>query len=158
MEKIINYSELGGLLELMQTENQKIAFTNGCFDILHPGHVDYLQKAKKMADLLIVGINSDESVKRLKGEDRPINKLNDRMLLLAALESVDFVISFEEDTPYNLIKRINPDVLVKGSDYKTSEIVGADIVTDKGGAVRTIDFLESYSSTSIIEKIKSLKS
>ena len=156
--KIINQIELEAILDLMRIESQKIVFTNGCFDILHPGHVDYLSKAKKMADVLIVGLNSDASVTRLKGNDRPVNDLRFRSHMLAALESVDFVVAFEEDTPYDLIDLVRPDILVKGSDYDPSEIVGADIVNENGGTVKTIDFLEGYSSSDIINRIKDLRS
>jgi len=154
LRKIISKEELSGLIELLKTNKQKIIFTNGCFDILHPGHVDYLSKAKSLGDCLIVGVNCDDSVKKLKGDTRPINDLNFRMKMLAGLECVDFVIMFEEETPYNLIKAIIPDVLVKGSDYKISEIVGSDIVLDQGGEVKTIDFLDGYSTSIIIDKIK----
>ncbi len=154
LKKIISKEELSGLVELLKFNKQKIIFSNGCFDILHPGHVDYLSKAKKLGDCLIVAVNSDESVRKLKGESRPINNLGYRMNMLAGLESVDFVIMFEEETPYNIINAIVPDVLVKGSDYKVSDIVGSDIVLEHGGEVKTIDFLDGYSTSAIIDKIK----
>ena len=137
-----------------ETSNKKVVFTNGCFDILHAGHVDYLRKARSLGDCLIVGVNSDASVKRLKGNDRPVNCLEDRMTVLSALEFVDYVIPFEEDTPYNLIKKVVPDVLVKGGDYTIDNIVGADIVRENGGEVTTIAFVEGKSTTGIINKIK----
>ncbi|MCC8051379.1 MAG: D-glycero-beta-D-manno-heptose 1-phosphate adenylyltransferase [Clostridiales bacterium] len=137
----------------MQNAGKKIVFTNGCFDILHVGHISYLKKAKEMGDVLVVGVNSDESVRRLKGSSRPVNTLEDRMELLAALECVDYVVSFSEDTPYNLIQQIRPDVLVKGDDYKMDEIVGADVVAGYGGIVKTIPLVAGKSTTGIINKI-----
>ena len=122
---------------------QKIVFTNGCFDILHRGHVTYLAQARQMGDLLVVGLNSDASVRRLKGPERPVNDEQSRALLLAALEMVDYVVLFEEDTPYNLILKVKPDLLVKGGDYDIDNIVGADFVRQRGGEVRTIPFVPS---------------
>ena len=136
--------------EIAQTTDKKIVFTNGCFDILHIGHVSYLQKAKKLGDILIVGVNSDESVKRLKGESRPINSEFDRAYLLASLECVDYVVIFKEDTPYKLIKRVTPDILVKGKDYEGKEVVGSDIAK----SVQLIDFINGKSTTNIIKRIK----
>lgn len=136
--------------------NRKIVFTNGCFDILHRGHVDYLSAARSLGDILIVGVNTDASVKRLnKSPQRPINNENDRAYLLAALQVVDAVILFDEDTPYELIKMVQPDILVKGSDYKPEDIVGADIVKARGGEVVTIELTQGFSTSSIIQKIKS---
>ncbi|MEO0470680.1 MAG: D-glycero-beta-D-manno-heptose 1-phosphate adenylyltransferase [Bacteroidota bacterium] len=131
-----------------------IVFTNGCFDLLHPGHVDCLGKARQEGDRLVVGLNTDASVQRLKGPSRPIQSEQARALVLAGLQAVDLVILFEEDTPLRLIQSILPDVLVKGGDYKLDEIVGAKEVMDHGGSVKTIPFLEGYSSSSIIEKIQ----
>lgn len=133
---------------------QKIVFTNGCFDVLHFGHVHYLLQAKKLGDILVIGLNSDDSVRRLKGPRRPINGENERALVLAALVCVDYVTLFEEDTPEELIKVVRPDVLVKGGDYTLDNIVGADFVTQNGGTVTTIPFVEGFSSTRIIEKLK----
>lgn len=133
---------------------QKIVFTNGCFDVLHFGHVHYLLQAKKLGDILVIGLNSDDSVRRLKGPRRPINGENERALVLAALVCVDYVTLFEEDTPEELIKVVRPDVLVKGGDYTLDNIVGADFVTQNGGSVTTIPFVEGFSSTRIIEKLK----
>lgn len=146
----------GGLerIKTEQKKGRKLVFTNGCFDILHAGHVEYLQKAKSLGDCLVVGINSDASVRRLKGETRPINSIDDRMLLMAALESVDFVMVFEEDTPLELIKAVMPDVLVKGGDYRIEEIVGADLVKANGGTVVTIPFVEGKSTTKMIQSIQ----
>lgn len=133
---------------------QKIVFTNGCFDILHRGHVTYLAQARQMGDLLVVGLNSDASVRRLKGPERPVNDEQSRALLLAALEMVDYVALFEEDTPYNLILKVKPDLLVKGGDYDIDNIVGADFVRQRGGEVRTIPFVQGFSSSSIIDHLK----
>ncbi len=133
---------------------EKIVFTNGCFDILHKGHIDYLQKAKKLGDILVVGLNSDASVKRLKGEERPINCLADRADMLLALSVVDYVIPFEEDTPLELIKAIMPDVLVKGGDYTLDNIVGAKEIISNGGEVKVLSFVPGHSTTQIIKKIQ----
>lgn len=136
--------------------NKKIVFTNGCFDILHRGHVDYLSAARSLGDILIVGVNTDASVKRLgKSPDRPINSEQTRAFILASLQVVDAVILFDEDTPYELIKTVQPDILVKGSDYKPENIVGADIVKARGGEVHTIELTQGFSTSSLIEKIKS---
>lgn len=135
-------------------EGKKVVFTNGCFDIVHRGHIEYLAKASEMGEKMVLGLNTDNSVKRLKGENRPVNDEYSRALLLASFEFIDAVILFEEDTPYDLIKHVKPDYLVKGSDYNPEEIVGYDIVKAKGGEVKTLDFVEGFSSTSIIEKIK----
>lgn len=135
-------------------QDKKIVFTNGCFDIIHSGHIHYLSEAKKLGDILIIGLNTDDSVKRLKGNNRPINNQQDRAVVLSALKPVDFVVLFDEDTPLELIKIINPDVLVKGADYKIEEIVGADFVQANGGEVVTVTLVEGKSSTSIINKLK----
>ena len=136
-------------------KEEKIVFTNGCFDILHKGHIEYLAKAANLGDVLIIGLNSDESVKRLKGENRPVLDEESRAMALAAIGFVDNVVIFDEDTPYELIKKIQPDVLVKGADYNEDDIVGADIVKAKGGEIKTIEFVEGYSTSKIIDKIKS---
>lgn len=135
---------------------QKIVFTNGCFDVLHFGHVHYLLEAKKLGDILVVGLNSDDSVRRLKGPTRPINGEKERAFVLASLAFVDYITLFEEDTPENLIKVVQPDVLVKGGDYTIDQIVGADFVMQNGGTVTTIPFVEGYSSTQIIEQLKTI--
>ena len=135
-------------------KNDKIVFTNGCFDILHKGHIEYLAKARSLGTKLIIGLNTDASVKRLKGDSRPVNDEKARALLLASLIFVDEVILFDTDTPRDLIEFIQPDVLVKGGDYKPEDIVGYNIVKNKGGEVVTIDFIEGYSTTSTIEKMK----
>lgn len=136
--------------------DKKVVFTNGCFDLLHPGHIHYLEKAKSFGDILIVGLNSDESIKRLKGVNRPINNVEFRVQMLAGLSSVDFIIIFESNTPLELITSIKPDVLIKGGDYTIDKIVGANETQKNGGAVMIIPFLKGYSSTSIIEKIQKL--
>ena len=136
--------------------NKRIVFTNGCFDILHQGHIDYLSKARDLGGALVIGLNTDASVKRLnKSPERPINKEQSRALVLAALVLVDAVVLFDEDTPYELIKAIQPDVLVKGADYKVEDIVGYDIVKAHGGEVATIELTEGFSTTELIKRIKS---
>lgn len=139
----------------LQDRNKKVVFTNGCFDILHAGHVQYLEEAKSLGDILVVGLNSDASVQRLKGRNRPVNIQEDRALVLAALEAVDFVIIFTEETPYNLIKALQPDILVKGGDWKEEDIVGSDIVTAKGGKVISLPFKAGLSTTGIIKRLRS---
>ena len=132
---------------------KKIVFTNGCFDILHVGHITYLAQARQHGDLLVVGLNTDDSVKRLKGPSRPINTQDARAKVLAALESVDYVVLFEEDTPQALIEKVKPDVLIKGGDYSLNNIVGADFVQKLGGKVLTIPFVEGYSTTATIQHL-----
>jgi len=141
-------------LKKIKEENKKIVFTNGCFDILHVGHVRYLSKAKKLGNILIVGLNSDQSVKKLKGDNRPINIFEDRAMLLSSLRFVDLVIIFEEKTPENLIKKIKPDILVKGGDYDIKDIVGYKTVIENGGEVKVLGFQDGYSSSNYINKIK----
>lgn len=131
----------------------KVVFTNGCFDLVHQGHIDYLSKARDLGDVLVVGLNTDASVRRLKGPHRPVNNEYSRALLLAAMVFVDYVVFFDEDTPYELIKIVQPDILVKGSDYRPEDIVGYDVVTAKGGRVETLDFLPGFSTTAIERKI-----
>lgn len=138
----------------VKLHQQKIVFTNGCFDVLHFGHVHYLLQAKELGDVLVVGLNSDDSVRRLKGPSRPINGEKERAFVLAALACVDYVVVFEEDTPKELIETVRPDVLVKGGDYALDQIVGADFVTRNGGSVTTLPFVEGFSSTRIIEQLK----
>ncbi|GAA6869624.1 hypothetical protein AOH223_13420 [Helicobacter pylori] len=138
------------LLETLEHHQQKIVFTNGCFDILHKGHASYLQKAKALGDILIVGLNSDASVKRLKGDKRPIVSEKDRAFLLASLSCVDYVVVFEEDTPIKLIQALKPDILVKGADYLNKEVIGSEFAKE----TRLMEFEEGYSTSTIIEKIK----
>ncbi len=137
----------------LQKKGKKIVFTNGCFDLLHPGHVSYLAAARALGDLLVVGVNSDASVRRLKGEKRPIMPEAARSQLLVALSSVDYVTIFAEDDPYQLISLLQPDILVKGGDWDTSSIVGRDIVEAKGGEIYSLPFIDEYSTTSIVEEI-----
>ncbi|MBR5603409.1 MAG: D-glycero-beta-D-manno-heptose 1-phosphate adenylyltransferase [Bacteroidales bacterium] len=153
-DKILNSESLEERLNLWRNEGKTIVFSNGCFDILHRGHVEYLSKAADLGDILIIGLNTDASVKRIKGPSRPVNDEKARAVVLAALEFVDAVIFFEEDTPYNLIKNVQPDVLVKGKDYKAEDIVGYDIVVGKGGRVETIELVEGFSTTNTIEKMR----
>ncbi len=155
-EKIIGIKAIGPLVSHLRKSGKRIVFTNGCFDIIHYGHVFYLEKARLLGDVLIVGVNSDASVRRLKGKSRPINSLRDRMRVLAALESVDYVISFSQDTPLGLIKRILPDVLVKGGDWPIDRIAGANVVLESGGQVVRIPLRKGRSTTSLIRRIMSL--
>jgi len=152
--KLISEEDLDRTISRWRFEKHKIVFTNGCFDLIHQGHIDYLAKARSLGDKMIIGLNSDSSVKELKGESRPLKDELSRSLILASLFFVDAVILFSENTPFELINRIKPDILVKGADYDVSEIVGADVVLKNGGEVKTIPFLEGYSTTKIIEKIK----
>ena len=152
--KIVDQKQLQRKLAAWRLVNQKIVFTNGCFDILHAGHVQSLAGAASFGNRLIVGLNSDASVKRLKSESRPIQNQDSRALLLAAFQFVDLVVIFEEDTPENLIQLVNPDVMVKGGDYKIADIAGAQWVLDQGGKVELINYLDNSSSTNIIKKIK----
>ena len=153
--KIVGLEKLKRLQATWKFQDKKIVFTNGCFDILHLGHIDYLSKAKDEGDILVIGLNTDNSVSRLKGKTRPISDESSRTKILASLQFVDAVVLFDEDTPYELIKFVQPDVLVKGSDYKPEDIVGYDIVKAKNGKVVTIDFLDGYSTTAIEKKIRS---
>jgi D-beta-D-heptose 7-phosphate kinase/D-beta-D-heptose 1-phosphate adenosyltransferase len=137
---------------LAPLRKKKIVFTNGCFDLLHVGHVRYLQEAKKLGDLLVVGVNSDASVKRLKGPTRPVQTENDRAEILAALGAVDYTVIFTEDTPLDLIQKVKPGVLVKGGDWKPEQIVGSDFVMSQGGKVMSLQFVDGKSTTKLIEK------
>lgn len=139
---------------LAKNEGKKIVFTNGCFDIIHKGHVTYLNEAKKLGDLLVVGLNSDASVKRLKGPERPINNELDRQYVMSQLKPVDFVEIFTDDTPLNLILKVKPGILVKGGDWKIEQIVGGKEVIANGGEVYSLNFVDGYSTTSIINKIQ----
>lgn len=152
-DKIVAQNKLAEICEELRRQGRKIVFTNGCFDILHSGHVLYLEEAKSCGDILILGLNSDSSVKRLKGDSRPINHQSDRAIVLSALESVDYITIFEEDTPYNLIHLLKPDVLVKGGDWKPDSIVGSDLVLERGGRVLSLGFSEGKSSSSIIRRL-----
>lgn len=148
-ESIKSQEQISQICEKIRLNNKKIVFTNGCFDILHSGHISYLEKAKKCGDILIVGLNSDTSIKKLKGESRPINNQVERAILLSAMQFIDYVVIFDEDTPYNLIKKLQPHILVKGADYKNKEVVGSNLVDE----VKLIDFIDGKSTTNIINKI-----
>ena len=148
-----NWDEAKKQVDDWKLSGQKIVFTNGCFDILHRGHVEYLTEAKACGDKLITALNSDSSVRSLKGEARPIQSQEDRAVILDALESVDLVVIFDQETPAKIIKSLLPDVLVKGGDYTPETIVGADIVTENGGEVKVIPFRSGQSTSGIIEKI-----
>ncbi|MCF7793271.1 MAG: D-glycero-beta-D-manno-heptose 1-phosphate adenylyltransferase [Candidatus Cloacimonetes bacterium] len=152
--KTKTWKEVTELVQELKKKGKEIVFTNGCFDIIHAGHIQYLMDAKELGDVLIIGLNSDASVKRLKGESRPINNENDRSFVLSALSMVDYVVIFDQDTPYELINIIMPDFLVKGGDWKIKDIVGSEIVQASGGVVRSLPFNKGYSTTDIIEKMK----
>jgi len=152
--KIVSEKMLNALLLAYRIKNDKIVFTNGCFDILHKGHITLLNKAKSFGNRLIVGLNTDASITELKGPNRPINKEEDRAFLLAALSCVDLVVLFSEATPQNLIQFILPDILVKGGDYKKNEIVGADTVEKNGGKVEIVSLVENYSTTKLIKQMQ----
>lgn len=154
LTKLINPEQISALAESLHARKQRIVFTNGCFDLLHAGHVLYLESAKNLGDILIIGLNSDASVQRLKGPGRPVNHQEERSIVLAALEAVDYVVIFDEDTPLELIKQVRPDVLVKGGDWSVDQIVGADEVFAHGGSVRSLDFQQGFSSTNIIKRIR----
>lgn len=151
---VVHEAELLAAIEDARANGEKIVFTNGCFDIIHAGHVGYLEQARQQGDRLIVAINSDKSVKRLKGEGRPINPLERRMAVIAGLESVDWVISFNETTPERLLSILKPDVLVKGGDYREDQVVGREIITAYGGVVHVLNFIENCSTTSIVNRIR----
>jgi rfaE bifunctional protein nucleotidyltransferase chain/domain len=151
---ILLRKELIAELGKVENNSKTIVFTNGCFDLLHMGHVDYLNKAKALGSLLIVGLNSDNSIRRLKGEKRPIVEEMERAFILDNLKSVDFVTIFDEDTPYELIDSLKPNVLVKGADYIGKIVVGEDLVKKNNGVVKLIEFIDGCSSTEIINRIK----
>ena len=154
-EKLHNKESLKTFLDSCNAQGKKVVFTNGCFDILHRGHVEYLTQARDLGDVMVLGLNTDSSVKRLgKSPERPINNEETRAVILAGLECIDAIVLFDEDTPYDLIAFVQPDVLVKGDDYKPEEIVGYDIVTAKGGKVITIPLVKGFSTTNLISKMK----
>lgn len=153
-QKIIKIDELARLLKVWRFKGDQIVFTNGCFDILHLGHAKYLAQARKLGNKLIVGLNSDASVKRLKGPERPINNEYARAFLLASLSCVDAIVLFEEDTPINLFQHFVPDILVKGGDYSPEQIVGKKILEDNGGKIVIIPFVASFSTTETIDRLK----
>jgi len=155
-DKICTLEQAINQAEKWQSEGKKIVFTNGCFDIVHLGHIDYLEKARKLGDKLVLGLNTDASVNRLKGPTRPVVNEYARSRMMAAFEFVDTVILFDEPTPLQVIEQVKPDILVKGDDYTVENIVGSDFVLAKGGEVKTISLVEGYSTTSLIQKIKQL--
>lgn len=152
--KIQSWDEARRTVERWQGEGLRVVFTNGCFDLLHYGHIHYLAQARDLGSRLVVGLNSDASVRRLKGARRPINAQASRQLMLAALECVDLVATFEEDTPFELIRLLGPDILVKGGDYRPEDIVGADIVMARGGEVKALPYIEGYSTSAIEARIR----
>ena len=156
-KKILSAAELALEVNNWKAAGKKIVFTNGCFDLLHAGHVAYLSEAASLGDILVIGLNNDDSVKRLKGPERPVNDETTRALLLASMFFIDAVVLFNEDTPAELIKTVLPAVLVKGGDYEIANIVGASETIANGGKVEVLTFLPGYSSTAIIEKIKALR-
>jgi rfaE bifunctional protein nucleotidyltransferase chain/domain len=153
MKKILPLPELREHLALLRALGKKIVFTNGCFDLIHTGHTRYLAKARSLGDVLVVAVNSDASVRSLKGDKRPINAATERMETLAALADVDFVLEFSEPDPYRVIKELEPDVLVKGGDWPIEKIIGRDIVQARGGTVVNVPFVDGQSTTGIIERI-----
>lgn len=153
-DKIKTQIQLKKILDNLKKKKKRIVLTNGCFDILHYGHVRYLEEAKSKGDCLVVCLNSDESVRKVKGEKRPFIDQNDRAHLLAALESVDYVTIFDEETPLEIVRKLLPDILIKGGDWKKNEIIGSDVVMKAGGKVLTIPFVEGRSSSGIIDKIR----
>lgn len=154
MGKVIEKDKVEDLISILKKQNKKIVATNGCFDILHVGHVRYLKKSKSFGDVLILGLNSDKSVRELKGEGRPINNENDRAEVLCALECVDYVVLFDEKSPKDLLAQIKPNVYTKGADYTLKTLPEADVILKNGGWVEFIDFVEGKSTTKIIDKIK----
>ena len=154
MRKTLKSDTLQRRLNALRRQGKRIVFTNGCFDLIHPGHVRYLSAAKRLGDVLVVALNSDASVRRLKGPSRPLVPLHDRCDVMAALQMVDFVTSFNADTPSALIQQLQPDVLVKGGDWKPDQIAGADIVRQRGGTVRSLRFARGYSTTRLVESMK----
>jgi D-beta-D-heptose 7-phosphate kinase/D-beta-D-heptose 1-phosphate adenosyltransferase len=153
MAGIFSRNDLSEIVKQLQRGGKKIVFTNGVFDILHKGHVDYLNRARALGDILVVGINSDSSARRIKGDKRPIIPQQDRACIVSNLRSVDYVCIFDEDTPYETIKLLQPDLLVKGADWKVEDVVGRDVVEARGGKVVTIEYLNGKSTTNIIKKI-----
>ncbi len=153
-DKIVDVSTASQKVKKWQQEGNAIVFTNGCFDILHIGHVDYLEKARNLGGKLVLGLNTDQSIRRIKGEQRPVVEQTGRARVMAALAFVDLVVLFDEDTPLRLIQTIKPDILVKGDDYAVENIVGADFVISNGGQVKTIPMVEGFSTSNIIYKIK----
>ncbi len=155
--KIVDREEALSMLSIWHYMGLKVVFTNGCFDVIHKGHVDYLSRASSLGDRMIVGLNTDKSVSNFKGPSRPIQDERSRAEIVASMFFVDAVVMFDEETPYELINFLKPDILVKGSDYSIDNIIGADVVMANGGRVETMDFVDGYSTTNIINKIKNTK-
>ena len=153
MNNVLTHNSLNIIISKIRSDHKKLVFTNGCFDIIHPGHIHVLSKAKLFGDILVVGLNSDKSVKKLKGKERPFINESDRSKILLSLKYVDYVIIFDELTPRDIIEKIKPDTLVKGGDYKVNDIVGSKFVKDSGGRVEIVKFLEGYSSSNYIDNI-----
>lgn len=153
MSLVKSLREIKTIRKKLKKENKKVVFTNGCFDLIHAGHIDYLTKAKKMGDVLIVGLNSDSSVTKIKGKKRPILRESERTFIISSLKPVDYIVVFNEDTPERIIKELIPDILVKGADWMLNNIIGKDIVLDNGGKVKTIKFVSSQSTSKIIKMI-----
>lgn len=153
MGRVVTREQLVEIRQKLKAEDKKVVFTNGCFDLLHRGHVEYLRKAKALGDVLVVGVNADSSVRRIKGAKRPIVGEEDRAEVIAALAAVDYVCLFHEDTPYDLIRALVPDLLVKGADWKVDDVVGKDIVEHAGGSVQAIELLPHRSTTQLIQTI-----
>ena len=151
--KLKTWNEILEIVQELKKSGKKVVFTNGCFDIIHTGHVQYLQEAKNLGDILIIGLNSDLSVRKLKGKNRPINNETDRAIVLSGFYFIDYIVIFEEDTPYDLINMIKPDILVKGGDWKIEDIVGSDIVLGNGGIVKSLSFKQGFSTTKLINRI-----
>ena len=154
-DKIVTGINAAHITKDWQSEGQRIVFTNGCFDLVHRGHVDYLERAALLGDKLVLGLNTDASVQRIKGALRPIVDEQSRAILLAAFQFIDLVVLFDEDTPYDLIRQVQPDILVKGADYDAEDIVGYDVVMARGGKVETLSFVSGFSTSTIIDKIQS---
>jgi rfaE bifunctional protein nucleotidyltransferase chain/domain len=154
VSKVLSWPALVRRLTALRRQGKRIVFTNGCFDLIHPGHVRYLRAAKRLGDVLVVGLNSDRSVRRLKGTGRPLVPQGTRAEVVAALDMVDYVTLFSHDTPYELIARVRPDVLVKGGDWKPRDIVGADLVQARGGTVRALRFAPGFSTTALVQRIQ----
>ena len=153
MNELKTIDEIKSIRKKLKSENKKVVFTNGCFDLIHAGHIDYLSKAKAMGDILIVGLNSDASIKRIKGDKRPILKEDERAFIISNLKPVDYITIFEEDTPAELIEEIIPDILVKGADWSIENIIGREVVEANGGEVKTIEFINDQSTSKIIKSI-----
>jgi len=155
MNCLKSLEEIKLILSTLKADNKKVVFTNGCFDIIHAGHIDYLNKAKALGDILIVGLNTDDSVKRIKGDKRPIINQDERAEIISNIKPVDYVVFFDEDTPAELINKLVPDILIKGADWKIDEIVGGETVLANGGEVKTIEFVNDQSTSQIIDLITS---